>query len=318
MPLPPLQDVHVNRPLTDISVAFEQSLTNYVSQAVFPVVQTAKKSDLYFKYDKSDWLRSEASERAPGEESAGSGWRQTTDSYLARVFAIHKDIDEQIRANQDSPLDLDRDAARWCTQQIMIKRDKEWADAYFTTGVWDVDLVGAVDFTQWDAGGSTPIDDITNEMFNISCKTGFRPNVAVCGAQVFNTLRNHPDVLDRIKFSERGIITEDLLAAILGVDRFVVAWAVEETAAEGATSAVDCIFGKNFMVAYAPPSPSILHPSAGYQFVWTGLVGAGETGMRTKSMELPWLNSTRVECELALDMKPVSTDLASFFSAAIS
>jgi hypothetical protein len=41
----------------------------------------------------------------------------------------------------------------------------------------------------------------------------------VIGAYVLQALRNHAEILDRIKYTERGIVTEDLIASLFGVRR---------------------------------------------------------------------------------------------------
>ena len=116
MPIPTPGDVHVNRPLTNISIAYIQEATAFIADKVFPTVPVQKQSDRYFKYLKEDWFRSEAKERAPATESAGSGWRiDNTPTYYATVFAVHKDVDDFTRANSDEPIDMDRDATLWVT-----------------------------------------------------------------------------------------------------------------------------------------------------------------------------------------------------------
>jgi hypothetical protein len=63
-------------------------------------------------------------------------------------------------------------------------------------------------------------------------ETGFAPNILVIGPHVLQALRNHPEILDRIKYTERGIVTEDLIASLLGVEKILVSYA---TQANGAT-----------------------------------------------------------------------------------
>ena len=72
---PTLSAVHVNTPLTNLSVAYMQAADLFVAHKVFPIVPVSKQSDLYYTYDKDDFRRSDAQVRAPGAESAGSGYR---------------------------------------------------------------------------------------------------------------------------------------------------------------------------------------------------------------------------------------------------
>src|SRR4051812_7942262 len=101
---PTPSDVHVNAPLTNISVAYIQDQSLFVADRIFPVVPVQNQSNLYYIFNKEDFLRDEAKPRAPSTESAGGGFNLTTASYAAVVEAFHKDVDDQVRANADSVL----------------------------------------------------------------------------------------------------------------------------------------------------------------------------------------------------------------------
>lgn len=304
-------DVHVNAPLTNVSIAYIQDKAHFVADKVFPNVPVSKQADRYYSYPKGNWFRSEAKVRAPGTESAGSGWTvDNTPTYYAPVVAVHKDIDDQIRANQDPAIDVDRDASIFVTQQLMLKRDKDWQQSYFKTGIWADDVTPT---TLWDATGSTPIDDITAQISAVHSATGFKPNKLVLGAPVWYLLKNHPDFLERIKYTQMAVVGTDLLARVLELDEVLVANAVENTAIEGATDALNFMFGKDALLVYANPAPSLLTPSAGYTFSWTGYLGAGAAGNRIKRFRMEQLASDRIEGEMAYDMKLVASDLGIFF-----
>lgn len=331
MPQPVASDVYVNIPLTQIAIAFMQKADSFISDKVFPNIPVDQQSAVYATYDRSFWYRSEAQLRGPGAESAGSGWAvDFNSSYFAKVYAVHKDVDDQTRANQTGVINLDRDATRWCSTQMMLKRELVWASQFFTTGVWTggagaVDMTGvpgapgANQFKQWDQAGSTPIEDIQQKQTEIGEGTGYTPNILVLSPYVFNRLRAHAEFLDRIKYTERGVVTAELMAAVLGVDKVLVGRAVQNVSKEGnATQTNSYILPKAALLCYAAPEPSILEPSAGYQFSWTGYLGAGNAGQRIKSFRMEELASDRVEGEIAVDQKVVASDLAVYFTAAVA
>ena len=64
MPSPSQSDLHINAPLTNVSIAYLQNSSAYIADKVFPRVPVAKQSDLYIKYSKSDWRRTDAQKRA--------------------------------------------------------------------------------------------------------------------------------------------------------------------------------------------------------------------------------------------------------------
>lgn len=307
---PTVSGVHVNRPLTDISVAFLQNQDDFVASRVFPMVPVQKQSDLYYVYNRGDWNRVEAQKRAPGTESAGSGWNLSTAAYFADKWAIHKDVSDDVRANADTPLRPDQEATEYVTQQCMLRQEVEWFSNYFTTGIWGTDNPA----TGWNTTG-TPIEDLRNGMIAVKAATGFKPNTLVLTPNTKAALEDNDDFLDRIKYTQTGIITEAIIAAVLGLDRVMTAWAVQNTAIEGAAEASAFIAGsEGALLCYAAPSPSLMTPSAGYTFAWTGLLGAGAAGNRIKRFRMEHLESDRVECEMAWDQKVVASELGMFFN----
>lgn len=318
MSQPTRGDVHVNRPLTNISIAFIQSTEDFIASKVFPIVPVKKQSDRYFQYDKKQWYRSNSKKRAPGTESAGGGFDiDNTPTYFADVFAIHKDVDDQTRANQDQPVDLDRDASRWVTQQNLLKQEQEFVSTFFQTGIWIGSSTGTdiVPATKWDAAGSDPVDDILLEKDSVKEKTGFMPNTLVVTPQVHRALKSNAAILDRIKHTHGKSITEEMLAGLFEVSRYFVARATNDLAPEGAAENMQFVFGtEQALLAYSNPNPSILTPSAGYTFSWTGLFGAGREGSRIKRFRMEKLASDRIEGEMAWDHKLVAADLGVFFN----
>ena len=129
MPQPTVSDVHVDAILTNMSVAYMQEAYAFVASRAFPQVSVQKQSDKYFTYSQADFFRDQVQLRADGTQSAGTGYSLSTATYSAEVYALHKDIGDQVRANSDAPLDPDMDATRFLTQQMLIRQEVEWASA---------------------------------------------------------------------------------------------------------------------------------------------------------------------------------------------
>jgi hypothetical protein len=322
MPNPTTSAVHVDRPLTNISVAYARSI-GFVGRSVFPTVPVTNKSDVFFKYDKGDWLREEAEVRAPGTESAGGGFNITEGNYSAKVYAFHKDLDDQTIANADSPLNLRQDATRYATRKVVMQSERDWAASFFTAGVWGTNKAGVAatptgdQFLQWDQSGADPIGNVTGVGLDIEAGTGYLPNVGVAQARVLRGIKENADVIDRIKYTQTGIVTMDLIAAAFDLDAIIKASAVSNTANEGATASVDYMLDKGFLLAYRAPSASLAEPSGGYSFVWTGMAGSVE-GMQTKAFRVEILESDRIEVQGAWAQKLVAADVGAFFASAVA
>jgi hypothetical protein len=326
MPSPSQSDLHVNVPLTNVSVAWMQSSDAYIADKVFPKCPVKKQSDLFWKYSKSDWRRTDAKRRAPSTESPGVGWNTTTDQYFAHVYAVHKDVDDQLRSNADSNFNLDRDATEFITNQLLLRRDLDWNESYFKTGVWDTEYAGTTDFTKWSDAGSDPIGDVAQWILDYRKLTGFKPNKMVLGAEVMNALKQHPDIIDRIKYTQKGIVSEDLIATLFNIDQLYTSYATVATGAnipDAALQDADATYDfmtntKAVLMCFAPASPSLMTPSAGYTFTWNGYLGGNSQGIKIKRFRMEHIASDRVEAEMTYDMKVVSPDMGVFASAVVA
>lgn len=331
-------DVHLNRPLTSVAVAFMQSAEAFVASRVFPTIGVQKKSDSYFVYPRGDWNRDDMRERAPATESAGGTYTIGDDNYSARVRALHKDIPDEIRANQDDPIDLERDATRFVTHKGLLNREINWTNRFFVGGVWTFEADGvsagatapgsfdptnpaANDKLHWNDGNSTPIEDVRQAKRFVLRETGFTPNKLTVGRDVYDTLLDHPDMvgrLDRGQTVGAAMVNRAALAGLFEVDEVLVMDAIQNTAAEGQTAVHDFVAGKHALLSYSPPSPGLLVPSAGYTFAWTGFLGAEAAGVRIKRFRMEPIESWRVEAQMAYDQKLVAADLGYFFDGIVA
>lgn len=309
MPQPSSTDVHVDAPLTNLSVGFKNDLNHFVADKVFPTVPVAKQTDKYFTYTQADFFRTDAKLRAPGTESAGSGYNLSTSTYSCDVLALHKDIADQTRANADAPLDMNRDAVEFLTQHMLLKREIDFADTFLKSGVWGTDKNG--DWT----GSNSAIDEIHEGQDVVEAATGYRPNILVLGAGAYTELKNNNDVLDRIKYTQTGVVTEQLLASLLGLDKVLVSRAIKNSNGEGATASYGRVMtSAEALLVYAPSTPSLMHPSAGYTFSWTGYSGAKE-GQRVSRFRMDHLRADRIEMEMTYDQKLISNTLGYYFTS---
>ena len=311
MPQPTSSDVHVDAILSNMSVAFMQEAYAFVAGRAFPTVNVQKQTDKYFTYSQADFFRDQVQRRADGTESAGTGYSLSTATYNAEVYALHKDIGDQTRANADIPLNMDMDATRFLSQQMLIRQEVQWASDAFTTGVWGTD---ATPGTLWDAASSTPIADVETAKNAVLTNTGYVPNTVIMSYKVFSALVDNSDIVDRIKYTSQESVTEELLARLFGVDRVLMMAATYNTAAEGATASYSLVGDKDVLVCYTPANPGLMVPSAGYNMVWTGVSSGLGTGAAVSRYRIEERKADRIEIEAAFDFKVVSTALGYFLS----
>jgi len=326
---PTAGDVHVNAPLTNISIAYMQSADAFIASRVFPNVPVMKQSDRYYTYDRGAFNRDEMKPRAPGTESNGGGYTlDNTPTYFCNTYGFHKDIPDAVRANADSMLNIERDASEYVALKALLLKEKAFVSNFFTTGKWTTDVTGVssgptgAQFLQWNDANADPIIDVRKGKRTVRQLTGFEPNKLTLGRATYDALLDHPDIIDRIKYGQTqggpAKASSQLLAQLFEVDEVLVMNAIENTAAEGATASHSFIGGKAALLTFTPPTPGLMTPAAGYTFSWTGLMGAGALGGRIRMFRIETLQSDRVEIDLSFDMKLVGPDLGYFFASAVA
>lgn len=327
---PQKSDLHVNRPLSNVSVAYMQDQNDFIADKVFPNVPVEKSSDRYFVITKDAWFRDEAKERGLSEESAGGGYEvDNTPTYLCRTYSFHKDIDDKIRPDADAAvMNQDRLATEFVTRKGLLRREKVFVQNFFTTGKWGLDRTGVnsgatgSQFNRWDQAGSTPIADVENERIRIAEQTGYKPNKLVLSPYVLKALKSNADILSRIQYGGNNgapaQVTKQILAQLFEVDEVLVPFATENTATQGQTASMGFAFGKHALLIYAAPTPSLETPSGGYTISWNGLLGSSALGGRMRKFRMESITSDRIEIDLSFDMKLVAADVATFFNTAVN
>ena len=336
---PTAGDVHVNVPLTNISVAYAQEAMGFVAGRVFPEIPVMHKSNTYYHYPRGWWNRIEMKDRGPATESAGAGYEVSTDTYLCKRKALHHDIDDERRANSDSVLGPDRSATQFLTHQDMLEREKRFVDFAMKASAWtffcsgtatsaDVDRDSAFtgstaannQILKWSDDGSSPIADIKLFKRTVQKSTGYRPNILTLGRPVFDTLTEHPDIIDRLnrgQTSGAAQANKDDLMRLLEMDDILVMEGIQNTAKEGATDVHTWFSGEDALLTYRPMSPGLEIPSAGYCFNWTGFIGSSSMGSRITRFRMQELTADRIEIESYFDYKVIGADLGFFMDAIV-
>ena len=322
----------MDRYLTNMAVAWAQDEGNFIAGRVFPTIPVLKESDLFVVYSKGFFYRSGQMRPRPlGGRPPQTGYEITQGNYRCTEWALEHLIDDRERANADQPLDPDIAGMQLLTTQALIQRDTLWTAQFFTTGVWATDWTGVAanpsgpQFSQWDQTGSDPIQFLRARRNDVGAKTGYRPNKAVFGPTAFEAFLNHPDVIDRLKFTQ-GPATyygsaEATIATMLGLDEVLVPSGVANFAPEGQVDNINYIVGPNdVLLVYAAPAPSIRQPSAGYTFAYTGLL-PGLTnafgGVLLRGRE-ELAHSDVMQIRAAYDQQIVAPDLGEFFQNVVS
>ena len=326
MPLLTPSSVHIDQPLSNLTLAYVQEQSNFIADKVFPVVGVQRQSDKYYIYDRANMNRSgDVKKLAPRTEVERIGMAISNDSYFAEVYGIGMDFDEQTLANEDAALEMRAAGAQTLVNRVLIEREQQFASTFFAASVWGTETTPANLWSDYTL--STPITDVTTARRTMQLKSGgFKPNTMVVGKEVRDVLINHPDILARLNggatVSNTALITDAKLAEIFEVENFYVMESVANTAVEGLAESNSFIGGKHALLVHTPSSAGMMTPAAGLTFAWNNIPNVNNLGITVESYSDDALKRQQVaehiQVKMAYDMKAVGADLGYFFASVVA
>lgn len=261
--------------LQNVSVQYRNPI--YVADRVFPMIDNCPPEAKIARYLKGAWFRDEAQMRGPGGEAARGGYPVDFIDVIPKEYAFAKEVTDEDRelaaALGGPPLQPDQDAIAFATDKILMKREILVA-AIIKATVWSSVAASGEDAEGlWAAGaGNTFLLDVKARKGTIQGNTGLMPNCLLIDIGTYMSLTEESTVLDKIKYTQKGVLTADLLASILDLQEVVVAPAVYSSAKEtkaGTDFTAAKIWentatkGMGFLY-YRPPTVGLKVPSAGY------------------------------------------------------
>lgn len=274
---PNVRELIVAGPLATVSVAYRNR--SYIADRVFPIIDGVDPKAKIARYLKGAWFRDEAGIRAPGTRARRGGFPVDFIDVVTKEYAFAKEVTDEDRRFAKSqnapPLQPDQDAIEFCADKIDLSKERRVAALVKETS-WSGIAAGGEDAEGlWAPNDATNtfIADVSTRIETIRGATGLRPNRLVLDAATYEKLKQLDDLLDRIKYTQRGILTADMIAAIFDLEQVFVGEAIYSTAKEAkggtdwsAANIWELNAGKgSAFLYYAPPRPGLKTPSAGYQ-----------------------------------------------------
>ena len=317
--MPTVQKVHIDKALSNISIGYKNE--QFISDQIFKPVNVDKQSDKYYVYGM-ERFRQHSDLRAPGTEANEIQWTLSDDTYFCEGHALRHVIADEEMQNADDEFDLEAEGTELVTEAILLNKEVDAANKVLDPSSYHPDLVitlgqGGAPAKWSDYDNSDPILDIQRAKEAIHRKSGVRANTLIISEPVFNVLKLHPKLIEIIKYVQRGIVTEELMAAAFGVDKILVGSALKSTvtnpgqAEPGQVERLNYIWGNSAVLAYIAPRPSKKSISLGYSFMWNK---DGEGAVQVRKWYEVGRRATIVEAERWYDQKIIS-NVAGFLIA---
>lgn len=272
---PNTRDLIVAGPLAYVSIAYRNR--NYIADRVFPIIDGVDPKAKIARYVKGAWFRDEAGIRGPGGRAARGGHPIDFININTVEYAFAKEVTDEDRrylsAANAPPLQPDQDAIEFCADKIDLKKERRMA-ALISGSIWS-GVTGEDAAGLWAPNDATNtfISDVEARIETIRSNTGVRPNVLMLSANTLSSIKQLDAVMDRIKYTERGIVSAPLIAALFDLEEVLIGDAIYSTAnekADGSDFTSANVWEKNAgkgaaFLFYRPARPGLKTPSAGYQ-----------------------------------------------------
>jgi len=271
MPLPTLNDVSLVSPvLTNLSIGYRNP--RFLWSKLAPPLEVALNVGTYPIFTRDYWFRrARTTLRSADGGYNRVGYGISSSTYDTKENGLEKALNDPTRAANQTAEDLQKVDTEFLTQLFELEMEKQVAAAAFVTGVWGTSttLAGTDQWSDYDA--SDPIKDADVAKRTVRRNTGSRVNGLFVGALGWEKLKEHPLILDKYKHTQKGIMTEELVAAVLGVDEIIVGDSVENTAVEkapGTASFTGADIWTDNAVWLAQETPGINKPVGAITFIW--------------------------------------------------
>lgn len=239
----------------------------FISEEVLPLVTVKNKTGKFAKYG-TNHLRIETT------IAGGRGAYRRVDTivrsatnYSVDTHGLEDVITEDDRDNVEEPYEVENDVVQGLTDLLYLKKEKGLADTLTSTTylTQNVTLTGTDQYS--DYTGSDPLDDFSTARSAVKTGTGMLANTAIMSWEVFTKIKFHPQLMQYLgyTYARPGGLTQSELVSIFEVDRILISSASYEAAAEGQTSNILPVWGKDIIFAAAPTTAARRQTSLGYR-----------------------------------------------------
>ena len=265
MPRPTTRDVSPYlTALQNVSINYRNPM--YIYREIFPVVSVENKTGYYWIFDQGPWIRERSGVRAPGTRAPRAGYTLSTASYVCVNDSLATPVPDEVVQNAVGALQPLINAANYVSDGLELAEEIRVANLIAASANWGY---AASPGTIWSNDNSDPWGDIDTGMNNIVSLTGRPPNTLVMSWSVWRHLRQHPDFLDRVKYTRpSGRIEPEDLRCLFGFEKVLIGTAIKDTSLEGQTASPTYVWGNTLWMGYVPETPALDVPAAGYVLVW--------------------------------------------------
>ena len=327
-------DWHVDRPLSNLSISFAQDVSTFIASRVGTMIPVTKESDQYTVYPQGYWNRSYDTRRVEEGVANSVNYKTKEEAYSIGDKALRIFISDRKRYNADSQYNLDREGMQLVSSSLLIGEELDFKEKFLTTGKWSVDLTGVAatptgnQFLKFTDSAADPIGEYKKRRREFNLRSGGKmPNEINMTLDVYDTLTEHPSIMDRIKstFSNKpSTVTRETLAALYEVDRINVIQSIVNVASDAVEDGNGDVPVNNeflasavFLPLYTEATGGLLSATAIGNFYLPTFTGAklGPRMRRYRAVE--GKDGEYIEGQIRVDRRIVAADLGQLWSSVL-
>lgn len=285
----PAQARVVDPVLTAVAQGIKQQ--DLIGSALFPRVNVPLRAGKIIVFGREDFMLY-ATARAPGENTRRVSFGRGSTPYALEQHALEATIDLSTRDEAQNSIGIDEQERYLAMTRriIALRTEKAQADLARTAANYQASnktsLTGTARWSDF-SGTSDPLVDVEAGKEAIRAKIGLYPNTIVIPAAVWKSLKYHPKLIDRIKYTSRDSLSVEMVAELLEVENIVIGKSVYSTDA----GVLADVWGKDVILAYTDPASmeAMGAPTYGYTYGLDGFPQVEEPYIdrATKSMVMP-------------------------------
>jgi hypothetical protein len=314
-----------NQYLTNMSMAFFQNPADFVATSIFPVCPVQLSAGYFYTFSKADLARDNVQRKPAFGKVSPAVMGQEDNNYKCEVDQILVGIDQIAtlnyqRSNAPGVADPRRAKVRFASEQMLLHQDIVFASKFFRSGVWGNELQGSDtgsgegEFMKFTDSSFDPVGFFDDLKIQIKRNGRRNPNRLALGIEAYTALKNHPAVMERVKYTgttaNPARVTPQVLAELFGIEQVKVLESTYNAAGIGQPADMEFVCdSKSALLCYATPTPQIDEPSAGYIFTWDMLGNGSATAFDQFEGE-KGTHTEFVEGIMSSDMKKTCDDLA--------
>lgn len=257
-------------PLTNVSQAYHNDPNEFIAEQVAPMVMVSKKRFNIYFYGKESLKTVVDDTRTRFAET-----KQFQYSTFSKPFGPLRghELKDGIDFDQDemteAPLDAEIDIVDNLNEAMALTKESAIATTLADTSKLTINttLSGTSQWSDYD--NSVPFNDLKTAAQQLRLNGLRAANTLWMSFYTFSVLQQHPDLIERVKYSNVASLTIDMMQSLFGqfgITKILVANSVYDSAAEGLSASNQFVWGKHVWLGYVQPTPGLRKVNGAYHF----------------------------------------------------